>query len=177
MTRSGECSAFAMLFVIAYLLVAQPCAAQQRYVDGDTQETWNGVKLHACPVGFAMAGANVKDNKFTCQRVVPQSEEAQVQSVLDSGTQKDFGRGNMHVCPKGTYMRGLHSGQKKLLCSSAPSVNLQSPFYDASGQTQGNAMHMCPVRLKIQTIMIGIHEGRNDFACAFPYERSRGTKQ
>ena len=168
MTRSGICSAAVMLFVIAYLLVAQPCPAQQQYVDGGNQETWSGVKLHACPAGYAMAGANVKDNKFTCQRVVPQSEEAQVQSVLDSGTQKDFGRGNMHVCPEGTYMRGLHSEQNKLLCSSAPSVQLKSPFYDASGHTQGNAMHMCPVRLEKQTIMTGIHEGRNDFACAFP---------
>ena len=168
MTNSGVSSAFVMLLLVPYLLAARPCAGQQQYVDGNHQETWSGVKLHACPVGYAMAGANVKDNKFTCQRVVPTSEEAQVHSVLDSGTQKNFGRGNMHVCPEGTYMRGLHSEQNELLCSSAPTVHLKSPFYDASGHTQGNAMHMCPVRLEKQTIMIGIHEGRNDFACAFP---------
>lgn len=169
MKRSGLSSAFVML-VVSYLWIAQHCSAQQQYVDGPPghQETWNGVKLHACPVGYAMVGTNVKDNKFTCQRMVPKSEEGQVQSVLDSGTQKDFGRGNMHVCPEGTYMRGLHSKQNQLLCSSAPSVQLKSPFYDASGHSQGNAMHICPVRLEKQTIMIGIHEGRNDFACAFP---------
>ena len=157
-----------MLLLLPYLLVARPCAAQQQYVDRNNQETWSGVTLHACPVGYAMAGANVDDNKFTCQRVVPKSDEAQVHSVLDSGTQKDFGRGNMHVCPEGTYMRGLHSKQNELLCSSAPSVHLKSPFYDASGHNQSNGMHVCPVRLEKQTIMIGIHEGRNDFACAFP---------
>jgi hypothetical protein len=168
MKSSGVSSAFVMLYLVLYLLAARPCAAQQQYVDRNNQETWSGVQLHACPVGYAMAGANVEDNKFTCQRVVPKSEEAQVRSVLDSGTQKDFGRGNMHVCPEGTYMRGLHSKQNELLCSSAPSVHLKSPFYDASGHSQSNAMHMCPVRLEKQTIMIGIHESRDDFACAFP---------
>jgi hypothetical protein len=170
MTKSGLCSAFVMLFVASYLLIARPCAAQQQYVDGPpgNQETWEGVKLHACPVGFAMAGANVKDNKFTCQRMVPASDEAQVQSVLDGGTQKDLGRGKMHVCPEGTYMRGLRSDQNKLLCSGSPSVKLQSPFVDAAGNTQGNDMHMCPERLKQQTVMTGIHTGKNNFACAFP---------
>lgn len=168
MTKSGVSSAFVTLLLVPCLLLARPCAAQQKYVDRNNQETLNGVKLHACPVGYAMAGANVKGNKFTCERVVPKSEESQVQSVLDSGTQKDFGKGNMHVCPEGTYMRGLHSKQDELLCSSAPTVHLKSPFYDASGHTQGNGMHICPVRLEKQTIMIGIHEGRNDFACAFP---------
>jgi hypothetical protein len=168
MTNSGVSSAFVLLLLVPYLLVVRPCAAQQQYVDSKHQETWSGVKLHACPESYAMAGANVKENKFTCQRVVPKSEESQVQSVLDSGTQKDFGRGNMHACPEGTYMRGLQSKQNELLCSSAPTVHLKSPFFDASGHTQGNAMHTCPVRLEKQTIMIGIHEGRNDFACAFP---------
>jgi hypothetical protein len=159
-----------MLFAVLYLLIAQLCAAQQQYVDGPPgrQETWEGVKLHACPVGFAMAGANVRDNKFTCQRVVPASDEAKVHSVLDGGTQKDLGRGNMHVCPEGMYMRGLRSDQNKLLCSSAPSVKLKSPFLDAKGQTQGNDMHMCPVRLEQQTLMTGIYTGKNNFACAFP---------
>jgi hypothetical protein len=164
MTNFRVSSAFVMLLLVPYLLVARLCAAQQQYVDGNHQETWSGVQLHACPVGYAMAGANVKDNKFTCQRVVPKSEEAQVHSVLDSGTQKDLGRGNMHVCPEGAYMRGLN----ELLCSSAPTVHLKSPFFDGSGHTQSNGMHMCPVRMKKQTIMTGIHEGRNDFACAFP---------
>ena len=125
MTNSGVSSAFVMLLLVPYLLAARPCAAQQQYVDGNHQETWSGVKLHACPVGYAMAGANVKNNKFTCQRGVPKSEEAQVHSVLDSGTQKDFGRGNMHVCPEGTYMRGLHIEQNELLCSRAPTVRLK----------------------------------------------------
>jgi hypothetical protein len=143
---------------------------QQQYVDGPPghQETWSGVKLHACPLGYAMAGAHVDDNKFTCQRVVPEAEENQVKSVLDGGTQKDLGRGNMHVCPAGTYMRGLHTGENKLLCSSAPSVHLKSPFLDAEGHNQSNDMHICPVRTGQQTVMTGIHEGRNDFACAFP---------
>jgi hypothetical protein len=169
MTRSRVSSAFVML-VVSCLLIARPCTAQQQYVDGPPghQEAWSGVTLHACPVGYAMAGANVKDNKFTCQRVVPASEEAQVRSVLDGGTQKDLGRGNMHVCPEGTYMRGLHNKQNQLLCSSAPSVHLKSPFLDAEGHNQGNDMHMCPVRLEQQTVMTGIHDDRNDFACAFP---------
>ena len=170
MTRSGVSRALVMLFLFSCVLIVRPCAAQQQFVDGPpgNQETWSGVTLHTCPVAFAMAGAHVADNKFTCQRVVPASEEAQVQSVLDSGTQRNFGRGNMHVCPEGTYMRGLHNGQNRLLCSSAPSVRLKSPFLDAGGHTQGNNMHMCPVRRKQQTVMIGIHVGRNDFACAFP---------
>ena len=170
MTRSEVSRALVMVFVFSCLLSVRPCTAQQQFVDGPPghQETWSGVTLHACPAGFAMAGVHVRDNKFTCQRVVPASEEAQVQSVLDSGTQKNLGRGNMHVCPEGMYMRGLHTAQNRLLCSSAPSVHLKSPFLDADGHTQGNNMHMCPVRRQQQTVMTGIHVGRNDFACAFP---------
>ena len=163
--------AFVELMVVFFcLFVVRISAAQQQYVDGPPghQETVGGVTLHACPVGYAMSGANVDKNKFTCLRVVPKSEEGQVQSVLDGGTQKDLGRGNMHVCPEGSYMRGFHSKGNKLLCSSAPSVKLQSPFLDAEGHTKGNDMHMCPVRSGKQTVMTGIHESRNDFACAFP---------
>lgn len=169
MTRSGLCSSFVVLFAVSCLLGGR-CAAQQQYVDGPPgrQETWEGIKLHACPVGYAMAGANVRENKFTCQRVVPASDEAQVQSVLDGGTQKNLGWGKMHVCPDGTYMRGLRNDKNKLLCSSVSSVKLKSPFVDAKGNTQGNDMHICPVRLKQQTVMTGIHTGKNNFACAFP---------
>ena len=170
MTRPETSRAFLILVVTSCLWTVRPTLAQQQFVDGPPghQETLNGITLHACPVGYAMAGANVSKNKFTCQRVVPASEEAQVKSVLDGGTQGDLGRGNMHICPAGTYMRGLHSGQNQLLCSSAPSVQLERSFLDAEGHTQGNDMHMCPKRRGKQTIMTGIHESRNDFACAFP---------
>ena len=132
--------------------------------DGGTEEIWQGARVHVCPVGFAMQGAHVGNNVFTCVRVVPPGMERQVHSYLDRGTQGDLGRGNMHVCRPGWYMRGLHNNYDWLVCSDMPGV--RRPFLDANGTTEGNGMHMCPASRDGFTVMTGIHNGRNDFACA-----------
>lgn len=144
------------------------CCAQEEKVDGPPghQEEWRGLKLHACPAGYAMAGANVVDNRLTCVRIVPQGKEGTVTSVLDGGTQGNLGDGDIHICPSGMYMRGLHNGQNKLLCSSDPFSHLGVSFLDARGSTQGNDMHICPRRNGKATVMTGIRNDKDDFACA-----------
>jgi len=132
-----------------------------------------GVTLHACPLGFAMGGANVVENGFSCTRVVPLGKESSVHTVYDRGTQKDFGTGSMHVCPAGMYMRGFHEGLNILACSDG--VTLAPSFLDPSGKTQmatkglnQDEAHVCPPTTGLGPwgIMTGIHVGRNDFACA-----------
>lgn len=132
--------------------------------DGNTEEIWHGTRVHVCPVGFAMQGAHVGNNVFTCVRVVPEGLERQVHTYLDTGTQGDLGRGNMHVCRPGWYMRGLHNNNDWLVCSDMPGV--RRSFLDANGMTEGNGMHMCPAGRDGFTVMTGLHNGRNDFACA-----------
>ena len=132
--------------------------------DGGTEENWHGARVHVCPLGFAMQGAHVGNNVFTCVRVVPEGWERQVHTYLDRGTQGDLGRGNMHVCRPGWYMRGLHNNYDWLVCSDMPPA--QRPFLDANGMTEENGMHVCPMTRDGFTVMTGIHNGRNDFACA-----------
>lgn len=146
----------------------QAAAPQQSFVDTPPgqQEIWQNYTVHVCPPGYAMAGAHVINNQFTCLRVVASGNEGQIHSILDTGTQAEFGRGNMHVCPQGTYMRGLHAINNWLICSDG--ATLGTPFLDAAGATQGNGMHMCPVVNGRQTAMTGIDDPRNDFACAQP---------
>lgn len=128
------------------------------------RELWEGESVHVCPQGYGMAGVRVSDDSFTCLRMMPQDQESQVLSILDKGTQADFGLGNMHVCPSGMYMRGLQSNDNWLICANGAS--LHSPFLNASGATQGNGMHMCPLVNGRQTVMTGIHYQRNDYSCA-----------
>ncbi|HTA87644.1 MAG TPA: hypothetical protein VK729_15325 [Silvibacterium sp.] len=156
------------VFLAAFgFLFSSHCFAQASFVDGPPgrQETWGGIQLHACPPAFAMQGAHVRDNRFTCLRVIPEGKEGDVHSIIDSGTQGNLGNGNMHVCPTGMYMRGLRSDQNRLLCSSSPDVLLGDTFLNLRGSTQGNNMHICPNRNGHPLIMSGIHTGRNDFAC------------
>jgi hypothetical protein len=156
--KTNTCRILVLLLLSVALLKSHPCLAQDEYVDGGRQEQG----MHACPPAYAMAGAHVSHNKFTCLRVVPPDLEHTVTSIVDHGTQGNYGRGDMHVCPAGMYMRGLHDGQNLLLCSRSPAVHLGPSSLDADGHTQGNGMHMCPDH----RIMTGIHNGRNDFACA-----------
>jgi hypothetical protein len=62
-------------------------------------------------------------------------------------------------------MRGLHDGKNWLVCTGgvdlSPSSQNPSIFLDSNGATVGNDMHMCPQ----SSIMTGIHDERNDFAC------------
>ena len=90
--------------------------------------------------------------------------ERQVHTYVDTGTEGDLGRGNMHVCRPGWYMRGLHNNYDWLVCSDMPGVGRS--FLDANGMTEENGMHMCPASRDGFTVMTGIHNGRNDFACA-----------
>lgn len=142
---------------------------QEEVIDGPpgTQEVFNGTSVHVCPLGFAMLGAHVSDNRFTCVRVVPRGREHEVHTILDTGTQHDYCCGNMHVCPGGMYMRGLHDGNNWLVCSDGADVVVEGSFVDQHGDHQANGMHVCPtVDQGRITIMTGIHNGRNDFACA-----------
>jgi eukaryotic-like serine/threonine-protein kinase len=149
-----------------------------QFVDGPPggQEVFSGTSIHVCPLGFAMGGANVSKNQFTCVKVIPNASRLVscntspgavtcLNSVLDVGTHANYGRGSMHVCPTGTYMRGLHDGKNWLVCTGgvdlSPSSQNPSIFLDSNGATVGNDMHMCPQ----SSIMTGIHDERNDFAC------------
>ena len=159
------CRQAACLLAIACLCgVLSRAQVGSSFTDGNTEEAWQGTRVHVCPVGFAMQGAHVNNNVFTCVRVVPEGWERQVHTYLDRGTQGDLGRGNMHVCRPGWYMRGLHNDYDWLVCSDMPGV--RRSFLDANGTTEGNGMHMCPISRDGFTVMTGIHNGRNDFACA-----------
>ena len=153
-----------LLAVVCLCGVLSRAQVGRSVTDGGTEEVWNRTPVHVCPEGFAMQGAHVGNNVFTCVRVVPEGMERQVHSYLDRGTQGDLGRGNMHVCRPGWYMRGLHNNYDWLVCSDIPGV--QRSFLDANGQTYANGMHMCPAGRGGFTVMTGIHNGRNDFACA-----------
>jgi hypothetical protein len=158
---------------LLWAMLAAACAlstvatAADVIIDRGSQERYGNTNVHVCPVGFAMAGAQVNRNVFKCVRVVPPGRG--VQTLLDTGTNRNFGRGNMHVCPAGSYMRGLHDGKNWLVCSNG--VALEPTFLDAHGRTQtpdGGGMHQCPVGGDGRpSIMVGIHNGRNDFACAY----------
>lgn len=166
MRRAGKVCWQAACVLACVWLFGAPCRAQvgRAYTDGNGQEVWRGTAVHVCPVGFAMEGAHVNNNVFTCVRVVPEGMEHRVHSYLDMGTQGDLGRGNMHVCRPGWYMRGLHNNNDWLVCSDLPGV--RRSFLDANGMTEGNGMHMCPGGRGGFTVMTGIHNDRNDFACA-----------
>jgi len=162
LTVQGICLLFWSMSIGAY------CHGQEQKIDGPpgTQETFDGTSVHVCPVGYAMRGAHVSDNRFTCVRVVASEREREVHTILDRGTQHNFGRGDMHVCPGGMYMRGLHDGNNWLVCSDRAGVVVEGSFVDQHGDHQENGMHVCPVEQGRITIMTGIHNGRNDFACA-----------
>lgn len=130
------------------------------------RELWQGVNVHVCPVGYAMAGAHVINDWFTCVRVVDDAHLSEVRSIVDAGTQGNYGLGDMHVCPAGMYMRGLNDPANLLVCSYGANVQLDAPSLDANGATQGRGMHMCPATSAGQEVMTGIHNLRNDFACA-----------
>ncbi len=129
------------------------------------QERWSGTSVHVCPPGFAMAGAHVVANRFTCVRIVGSGHESEVRSALDTGSLQDYGTGPMRICPFGTYMRGLHDINHWLICANAAGVALGTPFLDAHGTTQRNGMHTCPI-VVTQSVMVGIDSRRNDFLCA-----------
>jgi hypothetical protein len=159
--------------VLAFICsLSSSCPAQEEIVDtGSGQWKADGTSIHTCPLGFGMEGADVGGNIFTCIRVAPDAlvRAGRVERRLDKGTKHNYnGRGDMHVCPDGWYMSGLHNGKNWLVCSNG--APLEPPVLDADGATQGDPgghkMHMCPIREGQKTVMTGIHDGRNDFACA-----------
>jgi hypothetical protein len=151
-------------------------AFSQTYVDGGNgsdghQETFNGISIHTCPVGYAMEGAHVSDNAFLCVEVVPTGQESNVTTLVDADTQApDDSSTTIHVCPNGMYMRGLHNGKNLLVCSAGANVGTINRFLDKDGATQGSPqgynMHVCPSRNNYLTVMVGIQDSHNDFACA-----------
>jgi hypothetical protein len=129
---------------------------------GTTFTQCNG--MHCCPNGFAMTGANVDKNRFTCRRVMPDDQLVRQSCFVDEGTQR-FG---MHACPFGHYMRGLHVGHNDLTCCRDSQRFPNQPLAErVDDNTQENGMHACVSSL--QEAMIGIHVSRNDFVCGqFP---------
>ncbi len=156
-------------------LICVRCVAQE-YQDGPpvspaTQGVFNNWYTHVCPVGYAMAGALVSDNRFLCLRVVPASGEAGVQTYLDTDTQGTVGGVTMHVCKAGWYMRGYHQINNWLVCSQSPLVQVNPSFLDPAqnyGPTEDYGMHVCGILHGKRAVMTGILDSSNHFSCAEP---------
>lgn len=135
---------------------------QEEYVDSSTVEQ----DMHACPVGFAIAGVRADRNQFLCRRVMRYGEEKYVVTVLDPGIAPTV-RGEMHACPPGMYMRGLRIDRNDLLCSYDGRRGDEWRDGDEFGDTSSVDwdMHVCPALGGI-TYLTGIREDENRFLCA-----------
>jgi|ERR1700733_13590080 len=149
--------------------------AQKVIIDGGNsphEETFNGLSIHTCPAGFAMMGANVGANSFLCIQVITSTDTVSLnqqvsQSVTEHSWQITDGNSSMLGCRNNMYMRGLHNGQNIIVCSNIP-FSTQGTVFDNNGATQGTAYnfngHICPHT----SIMVGIQNSQNNFACAIP---------
>jgi hypothetical protein len=142
-------------------LTSVPPLPNEEYVDTGTQEQG----MHACPVGFAIAGVHLENNLFLCRRVVHYGDENYVMTIFDAGPGTQ--RADMHACPDGTYMRGLRADQNNLLCSYASRrgqpQDWLTEFEDMSSQDYG--MHTCPVTSGNISFLTGIRADQNRFLC------------
>ena len=142
-------------------LTSVPPLPQEEYVDTGTQEQG----MHACPVGFAIAGMNIDKNLFLCRRVVRNGEENYVITIFDAGPGTQ--RADMHACPNGTYMRGLRADQNNLLCSydsrRGQPQDWLTEFEDTSSQAYD--MHTCPATSGNISFLTGIRADQNRFLC------------
>ena len=131
----------------------------EEYVDTDTVEQ----NMHACPIGFAIAGVRADKNLLLCRRVMRPGEEGFVQTILDRNTV----RSDMHACPTGMYMRGLRIDQNLLLCSydsrNGSPNDWQIEFEDVGSVDYD--MHVCPASDNSIRYLTGIRADQNRFLC------------
>jgi len=132
---------------------------KEEYVDTNTVEQ----NMHACPLGFAIAGVRADKNLLLCRRVMRSGEEGFVETILDRNTV----RADMHVCPMGMYMRGLRIDQNLLLCSydsrNGSPNDWQTEFEDTGSVDYD--MHVCPVSANSIRYLTGIRADQNRFLC------------
>jgi hypothetical protein len=120
-----------------------------------------------------MMGANVSKNVFLCIQVISATDTANLnlqvsQSVTENAWQLTDGKTQMLGCPKNMYMRGLQNSKNLLVCSKIP-FSIERTVFDYNGASQGMQGygfdgHICPHL----TIMVGIQNSQNNFACASP---------
>jgi hypothetical protein len=142
-------------------LTLVPPLPNEEYVDTGTQEQG----MHACPVGFAIAGVHLESNLFLCRRVVHYGDENYVMTIFDAGPGTQ--RADMHACPDGTYMRGLRADQNNLLCSydsrRGQPQDWLTEFEDTNSQDYD--MHTCPATSGNISFLTGIRADQNRFLC------------
>jgi hypothetical protein len=122
------------------------------YDDTGKQEIFNNYKVHVCPLGYAMIGADAEGNIFRCRRVVTQDEERFVQTTVDTNTRRE----DMHACPKGMYMRGLHLVNDWLICSynGKNGLNLEASEFQAMDAIR--EINVCTQSPNTLSYMVGI---------------------
>jgi hypothetical protein len=82
-----------------------------RIVDGSTTVTLGGLRMLACPTGYAVKGVHIGRNVLACERAGIDEDGV----VADTSTV----RAGMHACPRGMLMKGLHVGRNVLACVPA----------------------------------------------------------
>jgi hypothetical protein len=125
--------------------------------DGGNQCTVGGARMHCCPPGQAMIGAQVSRNIFKCAPVpltaIP---------FLDISTQRD----GMHACQPGAVMVGLQAANNQLACQfTAQAIGnevVDIGTQDTDVRRPAN-MHVCPEFNGF--VMAGIHVGQNLLLC------------
>lgn len=139
---------------------------QEEYVDTSYMEQ----SMHACPIGFAIAGVRLDRNQLLCRRVMRRGEESFVATVTDEG--QITARYEMHACPEKMYLRGFDADQNRFLCSYDSRKNPPQEWrneavnsVDQPGSV-GHDMHICPLTGDNITYLTGLRADQNLFLCA-----------
>ena len=145
-------------------------AAAGEFIDYSTQHTISmpvgHLSLHMCAQASFMVGVHVGRNQLLCQDDIKVENFSDL-STNDASTQRQ----GMAACPPNTAMVGLHAARNVLLCGPIP-VTL-SPLGGLKmirderidSNTVRRDMHACPP----DSLMVGIHVGRNLLLCGLLY--------
>jgi hypothetical protein len=158
---SAECVLTPQGYASAYLGGVYPSytSSTASYdMDPGTQCTVGGVRMHCCPTGYVMIGADAAHNSFKCGPL--QAAQPAGPPTLDNGTQ----RYGMHSCPAGSVMVGLRLDTNQLACLPLPSGWITYERVDG-GTHDSTGMHVCDA-FAPTAAMSGIRADRDQMLCA-----------
>ncbi len=136
------------------------------------------LRMHCCPFGQGMTGANIGENTFQCKTVAFAEERSC--RLVRNGVRNFPGGISIRACPVGFYMKGLHAGDNALICceynslnrstsvsfdgitnsTQVPAPRIKDPFPWA-GVCGDGFVHACPA----QSVMEGYSIGNNWNLC------------